>query len=1037
MSGKEEKSVSRRKFIKALGSFGAVAVVGPAFIGPVKQLMTDVWQDGTHGTGTDYQDYGAEDVIFSTCEQCNTYCTIKAYVTAGNKNGPYSSIIRKLAGNQYSPLNMVPDGAIAYNTPIDEAVKGNGDVKRGGRGARGGRICLKGQTGIQTVYDPYRVKQPLKRVGERGSGKWKVISWEEAYEEIVEGSSDLNTPGLRELSTFVPEEEVMGDWEKVKSGKMSQSDFDDKYKDSLIDTNHPDFGPKVNQVAFMVGNRRDFMERFINHSLGSNNYYHHGGICGISSVVGNTRSYSDGTNKKRQYADIENTLFLLVWGTNPMVANKGPTFLAPKLTNAIQNGMQMAVVDPRFSKTAEKADIWAPIKPGTDAALALALGRIIIEKEWYDDIYLTNPNKDAAKADDEPTWCDATHLVNISDPKRPKLRASDLGIGTEDQFVVIENGKPIAHDEAEEGELEVDMKLDGIAVKSTFQLYKDRVMEKTIDEYSEITTIPKAQIKKIAKQFTSYGKRASIMAYRGPAMHTNGYYSQRLIAMLNHLIGSYDWKGGNITTGAFYAEFEGKYDLDTVPDGKEPWGIPIGRNKVKYEDTSLFEKDGYPAKRPWFPFSPQTVGDVLPSAIEQYPYPLKALITHRMSPVLSAPNGQIQEEALKNPDVLPLYVASDVQIGDTSKFADFILPDTVYLERWGREAIYPVITTKLASVYQPVTRVFPDVRSFEKSVIEIAKRMDLPGYGENAFVDGSSLDIEEDYYLKRVANIAFDEKPVPDADARELEVFTRARKNALGDYFDEERWKKAVKPEEWKKVVYVLNRGGRFEEAGNEYVNKNKHIKYEFGGQANFYDEEVAAGKNSYDGEYFEGIPFYEEIKSFNRETLKPKQPLHLINWKSRNLGTYRNVSGAWLREVRSDNYIWMNKVDANMRGIKTNDRVKIFNDSITLEGTVYVTGGIAPGVVGSAYNMGQKGYGVEQHSIDGKKTPKLPTYNHTSFNFKTPMHEDDGYPGGRDEGYPVNKLTELDDSVTNGAIYDEIGGAPGQLDMFVEIQKI
>ncbi|MYL60295.1 molybdopterin-dependent oxidoreductase, partial [Virgibacillus halodenitrificans] len=320
----EDKSMSRRKFIKALGAFGAVAVVGPAFIGPVKQIMNGVWIDEGHGYGTDFQDYGAEDVIFSTCEQCNTYCTIKAYVTSGSKEGPYSTVIRKLAGNQYSPLNMVPFGAIAYATPIDEAVKGNGDVQRGGRGARGGRICLKGQAGIQTAYDPYRVKDPLKRVGPRGSGKWKTITWEEAYDEIVNGSKDLQTPGLKQIAAYVPEESVMEDWNKVKTGEMSQADFDAKYSDKLVDTRHPDFGPKVNQVTFMVGDRRDFMQRFINSSLGTNNYYHHGGVCGISSVVGNTRSYSGAEKKKkRQYADIENTLFLLVWGTNPMVANKG------------------------------------------------------------------------------------------------------------------------------------------------------------------------------------------------------------------------------------------------------------------------------------------------------------------------------------------------------------------------------------------------------------------------------------------------------------------------------------------------------------------------------------------------------------------------------------------------------------------------------------------------------------------------------------------------------------------------------------------
>src|SRR5690625_1534211 len=131
-----------------------------------------------------------------------------------------------------------------------------------------------------------------------------------------------------------------------------------------------------------------------------------------------------------------------------------------------------------------------------------------------------------------------------------------------------------------------------------------------------------------------------------------------------------------------------------------------------------------------------------------------------------------------------------------------------------------------------------------------------------------------------------------------------------------------------------------------------------------------------------------------------------------------------------------MNKVDANARGIKTGDHVKISNDSITLEGTVYVTGGIAPGVVGSAYNMGQTGYGVTRNSIDGKKEKELPSYNHTPYDFSEVMHEEGGYPGHRGDGFVVNKLTEVDKNFENGVLFDEIGGSPGQLDMYVNIKR-
>lgn len=183
-------------------------------------------------------------------------------------------------------------------------------------------------------------------------------------------------------------------------------------------------------------------------------------------------------------------------------------------------------------------------------------------------------------------------------------------------------------------------------------------------------------------------------------------------------------------------------------------------------------------------------------------------------------------------------------------------------------------------------------------------------------------------------------------------------------------------------------------------------------------------------------MPIYKNIQTFNQENVQTKQPLHFINWKARNLGTYRNLSSAWLREVRSDNYIWINPVDAKKRNIKTGDMVTIKNDNISLEGVIYVTNGIAPGVVGAAYNMGQTGYGVTRHTIDGKQEKQLPTYNHTPFTFNTPMKEESGFAGSRGDGFVVNELTETDKDFAHGVLFDEIGGSPGQLDMYVDVQK-
>lgn len=1027
--------MKRRKFLKGLGTLGAIAFVGPAFVGPVKQVMGGVWKTDTeHGVGTDYQDYTAENVIFTSCMQCNTFCTIKAYVVAGSAAGPYSSIVRKIAGNQYSPMNMIPFGHINYDTPVAQAVKGTGDVAKLGRGFRGARTCLKGQAGIQTSYDAFRVQKPLRRVGERGSGVWKTVSWEEAYKEIVEGSKDLGTPGLKEIWKYAPEKPVMADWEKVKSGEMDKAAFDQKYKDVLIDTNHPDMGPKSNQISIMSGARREMILRFAGDSLGTVNYFDHGGTCGVNSVIANVRSHDPEKPKKRMIPDFENAEFIIVWGANPLTANRGPTVFAPQITNAIDRGMKMAVIDPRFSKTAEKAHMWIPVKPGGDGALAMAMCRWIIENNRYDEVYLRNPNKKAAELDGETTWSDSAFLVNIGDKKRPFLRAKDLGLG-EEEYIVIENGKPVPHTKAMNGDLEIDTAINGIKVKSVFKLFKEKVMEKAMEEYSKSCEVPVEQIVQLAREFTSHGKKVGIHSYRGPAMHANGYYSARAINMLNHLVGNHDWKGGDTAMSAKFKATEGRYDLVAVPNPNKGWGIPVTRQKSVYEKTTLFAKDGYPAKRPWYPFGNNLINDVLPSSAEGYPYKIRALIMNRTSPVVSSPRADMQRKFLKDLKVVELVISSDIVIGDSSKYADFILPDLSYLESWNADDIFPLLKYKFAGVIQPVTRVVPDARPTEQVYIDLIKALGLPGAGENAFADGSALHSPEDYYLKRIANIAYDgKKPVKDANAEEMVIFEKARKNALGKYFDINKLKSAVKPEEWPKVVYVLNRGGRFEPQGDEY--QGSHIKYQWGKQVYFYDEKAAGFKSAYTGKFFEGLPFADEIRKYNGEVYKPSKPLQFINWKSRNMTTHRTESNTWLREIRSENYLWINPIDAKKRGLQTDDMVYISSSSAKVKGRVFVTPGIKPGVVGANFSFGHEAYGSQDVKIDGQVMKTAGKYGHTPFEFNKPLHEESGFAKPRGQGFSVNALTEKDDSYFEGYLVDPLAGGPAQQDVFVEVEK-
>ncbi|QCC49030.1 molybdopterin-dependent oxidoreductase [Halobellus limi] len=1076
----DRAGVSRRDFVKAAGSIGLVAAASNA---AVEMDVDDLWTDDErHYVGTDYGEYGASDVIHTTCGQCNTFCPIKVRLAEGSGTGEYSSLVRKLAGNPYSFLNTQPFSQVPYESdPEDVAmgdVEGSGDVDGDRWSLSGGRICLKGQAGIQTAFDSYRVRKPMKRVGPRGSGEWKTVSWDRVIRDIVEGDDELGHPGLKDIWGYASQEAVMSDWEAVQNGEMSKADFDEKYADDLVDTDHPDLGPKANQIVDVGGFRRNFIRNRLWHQgLGSINSVHHAGTCGVSSVMGNVRSHD--APKKRQYPDIENCEYLLVWGTNPMVANKGPTWLAPKLTNAIEDGMRMDVVDPRLSKTAEKADTWVPVEPGADGALALGMARWIIEHDRHDLTYLQNPSRSAASDDDEPTWSDATHLVLVDEPSGSKARAGDLGLVSEDadtadDFVAVDatTGEPRPASEVDTAVLDVDVTVDGRAVRSVWSQYRERVFEHTVEEYAEMAGVSAERIAELADEFTSHGKRAAIMAYRGPAKHTNGFYNTRAIATLQHLIGNYDWKGGQITPHAGYSTMSGRYELGSVPDSHSPWGIPLLRGGVNYEDTSLFDRDdGYPAKRPWFPVAPpQATQELYGSAAEEYPYGVEALFIRPYSNnhVMAVAGGDEIPAILEDTDAIPLIVASDTVIGDTSQYADYILPEPTYLERWENFGTYPNKRLADEKISQPAVSVVPDARPFEDVLIELWSELDLPGVGEDAIPDAEGnlwpLERAEDFYLKLAANIAYDRDPVADASEDELRVFRESHENGLGEQFDLDRWRAAVTDEEWPKVVTVLNRGGRFEEPTDDYdeafaehghdydyaeraddsnAYDGDHMRYKLESRVDFYSEVVPKGKHSYTGERFDPLPRVDDVEHYDGTVQaavdgddEPERPLRLINWKPRTQGMHRTQNSPWLRETRPENPVWINPRDAEERGIENGDDIVVDAGRETVDAVAMVTGGIRPGVVGAMWGWGRTGDGATAETIDGETRPAVEADGHSSYQFDEPMAEEASYAKGRDAGFAINHVQPLDEELGDTGLSDLVGGSNAQYDAFVDVER-
>ena len=198
-------------------------------------------------------------------------------------------------------------------------------------------ICAKGKLSEDTFNHPSRLTHPLKRVGERGEGKWEAISWEQALDEIAD-----------KLKQVV--EKYGAETFAVSSGPWNSS------------------------------TESGMTRRFMN-LLGSPNY-----IAPVALCMGNTAAVNRLTYGWMPFPDIENTQCIVLLGHNPHKQSWVWEYIRIRL--AEQRGAKLIVVDPRKSQSADRADLFLPIKVGTDAALLMGWINVIIEEQLYDKSFV-------------------------------------------------------------------------------------------------------------------------------------------------------------------------------------------------------------------------------------------------------------------------------------------------------------------------------------------------------------------------------------------------------------------------------------------------------------------------------------------------------------------------------------------------------------------------------------------------------------------------------------------------------------------------
>lgn len=492
-----------------------------------------------------------------------------------------------------------------------------------------GRLCGKGLSGFISTRAPNRVTQPLKRTNpKKGPGEdpgWEAISWEEALNTVAAKLRDIKKkdPRLLYVTTF-------GFWISFDIVRPWSSAFG-----STLTPFSSGFycGNNVHNIQF--------------------------------ATTGALEANPDGPMTK----------YLLLFGSQyGAVVNYDVMHAAHAIASKRPGGIKVVAIDPIGTYSAGKAEEWLPIRPGTDAALALCFINLLVnEYGIYDKKFLqirTNA----------PYLIGADELY-VRDPNSNKILVWDAS-----------EGKAKPWDESvTDYALEGTYTVNGAVCQPAFQKLKDHVKKYDPESVSKITTIAPDTIRRIAREFgeaaniggtiTVNGvempyRPASVAYYRGLSAHQHSMLSGLAVITLQVLIGGIDVPGGLLASDPGEIKSSSDGLLSMIPWADAPvqqiWSYYPPRDVAPPKSAELLEL---------FPLAPYSRPFFLKAVLkpEEYNPPLvpEMLIAIRTNLAKSSVSPEEIGDFL---DRIPFMVKFSLELDETSEFADIIFPDLHYLE---------------------------------------------------------------------------------------------------------------------------------------------------------------------------------------------------------------------------------------------------------------------------------------------------------------------------------------------------------------------
>ena len=383
--------------------------------------------------------------------------------------------------------------------------------------------CLKGISEVQHVYSPERLQTPLRRVGERGEGKFEAISWDEALDEIAENIKATNEKyGLGSvlmLSTGEAGETSMGSWGCLRT---------------------------------LVGGQ----DMIAGIDMGMMN----GIFPGIAFAFGASIS-------EINWADAE---LVVIWGANTLESQLHSNY---QFADALQAGTRFVVIDPQFTRTATKADTWIPIRPGYDTPFMLGMINHVLQNDLVDTDYIVahtdlpflidaktgtryelgvDPTSRMATEDDpeqyidEEVEADAAEKLNEEIDEVPRYAVWDKVTNSVQPF----DAPGIVPD------LNKRITLDGIEYVTAFVALKDAMEPYTVDWASKETDVEADTIAQLAEDLAAARTKGIFFGYGGQDKLSNSDVLGHAGLVLAGLLGMI---GG--TEGNGYGMVDSTYNL--------------------------------------------------------------------------------------------------------------------------------------------------------------------------------------------------------------------------------------------------------------------------------------------------------------------------------------------------------------------------------------------------------------------------------------------------------------------------------------------